>query len=333
MQITRPKALRRGDTISVIAPAGPVVRERIEKAFDFLRARGYRIKTHGEVFRKTGYLAGDDSTRAGELMAAFADPESTAVWCARGGYGVSRILARLDYDLIARHPKIFVGFSDITGLHLAFQNLTGLVTFHGPNLQDGFGAAEPMSPTTEAALWKSISADGAHATGMQLSTYAEDGVAGVKLRALVPGIANGRLTGGNLSVLAGLIGTAYDIDTEGRILFLEDVNEPMYRVDRYLAQLSLTGKLQAAAGVLLGGFTFDESEPNESPEAMRALLDEYFGALEVPVLAGLPAGHQRENWALPIGGLVEVNASARRVTLLESPVLRDVGNDLDRSEG
>lgn len=334
MQITRPKALRRGDTISVIAPAGPVVRERIEKAFEFLRARGYRIKTHGEVFRKTGYLAGDDSTRAGELMAAFADPESTAVWCARGGYGVSRILSRLDYDLIARHPKVFVGFSDITGLHLAFQNLTGLVTFHGPNLQDGFGAAEPMSPTTEAALWKSIAADGEHTTGMQLSTYAEDAVAGVSIQALVPGIANGRLTGGNLSVLAGLVGTPYDVDTEGRILFLEDVNEPVYRVDRYLSQLALAGKLKAAAGILLGSFNFDEADPNETPEKMNALLAEYFGPLEVPVLTGLPAGHQRENWALPIGGLVEVNANARRVTLVESPVLRtsndrEVASDRD----
>lgn len=321
MQITRPKALRRGDTISVIAPAGPVVRERIEKAFAFLTRRGYRIKTHGDVFRKSGYLAGDDSTRAGELMAAFADPESTAVWCARGGYGVSRILARLDYDLLARHPKVFVGFSDITALHLALQNRTGLVTFHGPNLQDGFSAAEPMSPTTEAALWRAISLDGERAAGMQLTTYAEDGVAGVRLRAIVPGIANGRLTGGNLSVLAGLVGTPYDLDTEDRILFLEDVNEPLYRLDRYLAQLSLAGKLKAAAGVLLGGFTFDKGEAGESPDAVDALLDEYFGQLEMPVLAGLPAGHHRENWALPISGLVEVNANSRRVTLVENPVI------------
>ncbi|MGE3639848.1 MAG: LD-carboxypeptidase [Pirellulales bacterium] len=321
MQITRPKSLRRGDTISVIAPAGPVVRERLEKAFAFLTSRGYRIKTHGDVFRKTGYLAGDDSTRAGELMAAFADPESRAVWCARGGYGVARLLGRLDYDLIQRHPKVFVGFSDITGLHLAFQNRASLVTFHGPNLQDGFGAAEPMSETTEAALWRTIAPDGELDTGMQLATYAEDGVADVRLRAIVPGIANGRLTGGNLSVLAGLIGTPYDVETEGRILFLEDVNEPVYRVDRYLAQLSLAGKLRAAAGVLLGSFNFDEGEPSESADAMNAILNEYFGQLEVPVLAGLPAGHQKENWALPISGLVEVNANARRVTLVENPVV------------
>ena len=320
MQPVKPKALRRSDTISVIAPAGPVVRERIEKAFEHLRSLGYRIKTHGDVFRSRGYLAGDDSTRAGELMAAFADPESKAVWCARGGYGVVRLLDRLDFDLIGRHPKVFIGFSDITALHLAIQNRTGLVTFHGPNLQDGFGAAEGMSPTTEAALWRVIALEQQNSTGMQLSTYAESGVCDVTLRAIVPGIANGRLTGGNLSVLAGLVGTPYEVDTAGRILFLEDVNEPVYRVDRYLAQLALAGKLQAAAGIVLGGFTFDEGPASDAASAMAELLDEYFGKLEVPVLAGLPAGHQRENWVLPMGALVEVNADARRVSVIEHPV-------------
>ncbi len=320
MQPVKPKALRRGDTISVVAPAGPVVRERIEKAFDALRSRGYRIKTHGDLFRKSGYLAGDDSTRAGELMAAFADPESTAVWCARGGYGVVRLLDRLDFELLGRHPKVFIGFSDITALHLALQNRTGLVTFHGPNLQDGFGAADGMSPTTEAALWRTIAAEQQDATGMQLSTYAESGVSDVTLRAIVPGVANGRLTGGNLSVIAGLVGTPFEVDTAGRILFLEDVDEPVYRVDRYLAQLALAGKLQSAAGILLGGFTMNEGATSGFDSEMAALLDEYFDKLAVPVLVGLPAGHQRENWVLPINALVEVNADARRVSVIEHPV-------------
>jgi muramoyltetrapeptide carboxypeptidase len=321
MQIVRPKALRRGDTISVVAPAGPVVRERVEKAFAYLQSLGYRIKTHGDVFRKSGYLAGDDSTRAGELLDAFADPESNAVWCVRGGYGVARILARLDYELVQRYPKVFVGFSDITGLHLAFQNLTGLVTFHGPNLQDGFGAAEPMSSTTEAALWRTIAPVKTEASGLQLTTFAESGANGVALRAIRPGVANGRLTGGNLSVLAGLLGTPYEVDTADRILFLEDVNEEVYRVDRYLAQLALAGKLRDAAGIMLGGFTYDEAKDPNAESALAALMDEYFGALDVPVLAGLPAGHQRENWTLPIGGLVEVNADARRVNIVEPPVI------------
>jgi muramoyltetrapeptide carboxypeptidase len=319
MQPRKPKALRCGDTISVVAPAGPVVRERIEKAFAYLRSLGYRIKTHGDVFRARGYLAGDDKTRADELMAAFADPESTAVWCARGGYGVARILDRLDYDLIGRHPKVFVGFSDITALHLALQNCTGLVTFHGPNLQDGFGAAEDMSTTTAAALWRAIAPEQS-ATATPRYTYAETGVGGVTLRTIAPGTAKGRLTGGNISVLAGLIGTPFEVDTTGRILFLEDVDEPVYRIDRYLAQLALAGKLRAAAGVLLGRFTFGDHSESGVESALAELLDEYLAKLAVPVLAGLPAGHQRENWTLPINAPVEINTEARRVSVVERPV-------------
>lgn len=315
MEPIKPRPLRPGDTISVVAPAGPVKRERIEKAFALLELRGYRIKTHGDVFRARGYLAGDDDTRAGELLAAFADPESTAVWCARGGYGVGRILERLDYEHIRRHPKVFVGFSDITLLHLALQNRTGLVTYHGPNLQDGFGAAEPMSPTTEAALWRAIG--GAE---QPTYTYAETGTDGIALRTIAPGAARGRLTGGNLSVLAGIMGSRYEIETAGRILLLEDVDEPVYRVDRYFAQLALAGKLQAVAGVMLGGFTYDQPPEAGTDTALAELMSDYFGRLGVPVLAGLPAGHQRENWALPLNTLVELDADAGRVRVVESPV-------------
>jgi muramoyltetrapeptide carboxypeptidase len=313
----KPNALRRGDVISVIAPAGPVVRKRIEKAFAELRSRGYRIKTHGDVFRASGYLAGDDETRAAELMAAFTDPESKAVWCARGGYGVARILDRIDFDLIRRHPKVFVGFSDITALHLALQNHTGMVTFHGPNLQDGFGADDGISKTTEDALWRAITA------ASHDSTFAESGVSDVTLRTVVPGVAQGRLTGGNLAVLAGLMGTPFEIETAGRILFLEDINEESYRVDRYLAQLSLAGKLQAAAGVVLGNFSMEDASDLSAESALAEPLDEYLGKLGIPVLAGLPAGHQRENWCLPINGLIEVDADARRVRLLEQFVSPD----------
>ena len=319
MNPIKARVLRRGDTISVIAPAGPVDRGRVERALDRLRALGYRLKTHGDIFRARGYLAGDDETRALEIMDAFADPESTAVWCARGGYGIVRLLERLDYDVIRCHPKVFVGFSDITALHLAIQNRTGLVTFHGPNLQDGFGAADGMSATTEAALWRAISAD-APSVG-QGDTLAESGVGGVTLRALSPGVASGRITGGNLSVLCGLVGTPFEIETAGRILFLEDVNEPLYRIDRYLAQLALAGKLREAAGILLGGFTFDQQSPAESDAALLDLFQEYFGGLSVPAVAGFPAGHQRENWAWPMNAMVDVNADAGRVRMLERPVV------------
>jgi muramoyltetrapeptide carboxypeptidase len=318
MQPVKPQALRPGDVISVVAPAGPVARERIELAFARLQSRGYRIKTHGDVFRKQGYLAGDDQTRAAELMTAFTDPESTAVWCARGGYGVARILDRLDYDILRRHPKVFVGFSDITALHLALQNRTGLATFHGPNLQDGFGREDEMSPATEAALWRAIAPESIAGAEFPY-TYAEFGTDGMSLRTVAPGVAQGRLTGGNLAVLAGLLGTPFEIETAGRILLLEDINEEGYRVDRYLAQLALAGKLRSLAGVALGDFSL-EAGSESAATALVEPLHEYLGKLGVPVLAGLPAGHQRENWCLPINALVEVDADARRLRVLERPV-------------
>src|SRR3954470_15691686 len=155
--IIKPRALRRGDAISVVAPAGPVNRERMELALARVKERGFTIKTYGDLYRSSGYLAGDDATRAAELMAAFADPETNAVWCARGGYGVARILDRLDFDVIRQNPKVFIGFSDITLLHTAIHQRTGLITFHGPNLQDGFGKPEEMPPPSEAALWRNVS--------------------------------------------------------------------------------------------------------------------------------------------------------------------------------
>jgi muramoyltetrapeptide carboxypeptidase len=315
----KPNALQRGDTISVVAPAGPVDRQRINRALDRLRERGFRTKVYGDIYRSQGYLAGGDTTRGGELMAAFADPETTAVWCARGGYGVSRLLDRIDFDLIRRHPKVLIGFSDITALHLAIHQRTDLVTFHGPNLQDGFGKADDMPAASEAALWRAMLGE-KQANDAQGWTYDVAGVNKTSLRAIRGGAARGRLTGGNLSVLAGLMGTPFEIDTAGRILFLEDVGERLYRVDRYLSQLWLAGKLQAAAGVLLGSFSYDDDEPGESEAAVAGLFDDYFGRLDVPVLAGFPAGHTKHNFTLPIGALVEMDVADKRVRVCENTV-------------
>jgi muramoyltetrapeptide carboxypeptidase len=318
METIKPKALRRGDAIGVVAPAGPLDRERIDRALARLRQRGFRTKTYGNIYRSRGYLAGDDATRAAELMAAFSDPETAAVWCARGGYGVARLLDRLDFDVIRLHPKVFVGFSDITALHLAIHKRTGLVTFHGPNLQDGFGKTDDMLAANETALWRAVWAE---EQSDPPSGYALDAVRMEQnsLRTIRPGRATGQLTGGNLAVLAGLMGTPFEIETAGRILFLEDVGERLYRIDRYLAQLWLAGKVQEPAGVLLGIFSYEE-EPSEPPEALAELFDDYFGRLKVPVLAGFPAGHARENLTLPMGALVEIDAGDKRLAVCENAV-------------
>jgi muramoyltetrapeptide carboxypeptidase len=317
--ITKPGALRRGDTIGVVAPAGPVNRERIDRALARVHQRGFRTKTYGDIYRSRDYLAGDDETRADEFMAAFADPETTAVWCARGGYGVARILDRLDFRVIGRHPKIFIGFSDITLLHIAIQQRVGLLTFHGPNLQDGFGKPDDMPAANERALWQAVMPG--ESMGAQYGyAYILTDVDGGQLRPLAPGVARGPLLGGNLAVIAGVTGTPFEIETVGRILFLEDISERLYRIDRYLSQLRLAGKLDALAGVLLGEFSYEEGDQVESEAAIDRLFQEYLAPLEIPVLAGFPAGHGQLNLTLPMGAVVAVDADTGRVTVLESPV-------------
>jgi len=319
VDVLKPKALRHGDTIGIVVPAGPVDRPRIDRALRRVEQRGFRIKTYGDIYRSADYLAGDDVTRAQELMDAFADRETAAVWCARGGYGVVRLLERIDFDLIRRNAKVFIGFSDITALHIAIQQRCGLVTFHGPNLQDGFGKMDDMPAANEAGLWRAVLADRQSETqpGYEFEVTEMDHVA---LRPLTAGLATGPVTGGNLAVLSGLMGTPFEIETAGRVLFLEDVSERLYRIDRYLAQLALADKLQSAAGVVVGSFSYEEGEQAESESAVNALLEEYLGGLGVPVVAGFPVGHARYNLTLPMGVPVKLDADAGRVTLLANPV-------------
>ncbi len=329
--LIKPFTLKKGDAIGIIAPAGPINRERFDRALGRLRSRGFEFKFYGDIYRSSGYLAGDDDTRANELMAAFADPETAAVWCARGGYGVLRLIDRIDFDVIRQNPKAFVGFSDITALHVAINQRAGLITFHGPNIQDGFGKPDDMPPPNELALWQNLC--GQAAIGQSLHPVDQAGPqstaayeydlhasANAAPRTIRGGVATGPLIGGNLSVLCGMLGTPFEVETEGQILFLEDIGERLYRVDRYLTQLRLAGKLNEVAGVLLGDFSYDATDQREDSADIARFMQEFFSPLGIPVLAGFPAGHEAINLTLPIGGLVELDADAGRVTLLESPV-------------
>lgn len=323
--IIKPRAVRQGDTIGVIVPAGPVDRERIERALGRVQERGFRVKTYGDIYRKRNYLAGDDATRAAELNAAFADPATSIIWCARGGYGVVRILDRIDFDLIRRNPKVLIGFSDITLLHTAIYQRTGLITFHGPNLQDGFGKPDDMPAPNEAALWQALGAresgarSGSPATPHKGYQFDFGGVDSLALLPIAGGIATGPLVGGNLAVLAGVMGTPFEIETAGCVLFLEDVSERAYRIDRYLSQFKLAGKLPAVAGILLGNFSYDEGDKADDQKDALTVLEEYLGPLGVPVLAGFPAGHERFNLALPMGAQLRIDADQRSVTVCECP--------------
>ncbi len=319
MQPIYPKALRSGDTIALVAPASPVKRRRIELAIKRLEAMGFHIKLYGDLYRKHGYLAGDDTTRAEELMAAFVDPEVSAIFPARGGTGVTRLLDLLDYNVIRRHPKIVAGFSDITALHLALQSQTGLVTFHSPHPMDGIGVPDGLSDLSERTYWRALMAEEyGHERGYEIPLTDQERES---IDTMFPGKATGRIVGGNLALVVALMGTPYEIDTNDNILLLEDINEQPYRIDRCLSQLKLAGKLDTLAGVLLGQFTNCEAQPDDKSLTLDELFQGYFGELDIPVLQNFPTGHCRDNATLPLNVEVEMDADAKKVKVLENPVL------------
>lgn len=346
-----PVALQPGDTIAFVAPAGLLERPRMELAKRRLEALGFVVKVPNDLFRSRGYLAGEDQRRADELMAAFRDPEVDAVFPGTGGYGATRMLHLIDYDVIRENPKVFIGFSDITALHLAIRKKTGLITFHSPVPMWGLGSKENLHPFAEKYFWRALlrseyfdsqgralptgysystPANGPWAAGLQDATDGLPARTGTgskppvarapQIKAIVPGVGRGRLIGGNLSLIVALMGTEFEIDTDGAVLFLEDVGERPYRIDRCLSQLRLAGKFDHVAGVILGQFSDCKPEKDKPSLTLEQVFDDYFGKLAVPVIGNFPAGHSRYNATLPLGALVEVDANAGRMTVLENPV-------------
>lgn len=303
MALTLPPRLPAGGQLALIAPAGPGSLDA-DQAHAWAALHGYRLKIYPGVFEKTGYLAGPDARRLDDLHAAFEDPTVDAILCLRGGYGTPRLLEHIDYRLIGRHPKPFVGYSDITALHHAFIERAGLLTFHGPLFR---AELLPRQQPGEQALLRMLRGELgqgdviAHPADWPLST-------------LCPGQAEGPLLGGNLSLLCAMAGTPWAIKAEGAVLFIEDVNEPLYKVDRLLTQLRQAGTLAGLAGVLVGDFAGIGSEQ------LRPLLEEFFAPLGIPVLAGWRSGHCQPNLTLPLGARVVLDADGQVLRLGQAVV-------------
>jgi muramoyltetrapeptide carboxypeptidase len=317
-----PKALKKGGTVALVRPASPSFDYKAnEIAAEIVASLGFVPELMENAAKKLGYLAGTDAERAADLNAAFADPKVDAIWCIGGGYGTSRILPHLDYETIRKNPKPFIGYSDITGTLNAIHRLTGLVTFHGPV------AEGTMSEYTLAAFRKVV-VDGAAGRIAEPPPFVpREGVVERENRVwkLAPGKAKGRLVGGNISVFSTLVGTPFEPELKGRILFLEEVGEDPYRIDRWLTQFLLTGKLSGLAGVALGKFADCDPAPEHSLSLLgswswQEVCADRLGKLGIPVVAGLCFGHVRDKATLPLGVLAELDADAGTLTLLESAV-------------
>ncbi len=322
-----PKRLQQGDTIMFVAPASDLSKERMMLARERLEERGYKIKQRDDLFAKDGYLAGSDQRRADELMQAFLDPEVKAVFPGTGGYGTMRILDLLDYEAIRANPKIFIGFSDITALHAAINRKAGLITWHSPNPMWGLGGEAKIEKWESNYLTK-FSEKYFFAAMEQFKgeqphplSYTIEIPEGVPRPMRVgSGVARGRLTGGNLSLVAALEGTPYALDTRDAILLIEDVREAPYRIDRMLRQLKLAGKLDHLRGAVLGQFTkSSDREDNEEDDPwylVNGVLRQYFEPLGIPVLMNYPVGHHKMNATLPLGGQVEIDADTGSLRVL-----------------
>jgi muramoyltetrapeptide carboxypeptidase len=318
-KIIKPKRLRRGDTVGLIAPAGYVDDEEYQRAVLNLENLGFKVKPGKNVRRRKGYLAGTDKERLEDLHWAFGDAETKAVWCVRGGYGVTRILPAIDYELVRKNPKIFIGYSDITALHLAISQTTGLVTFHGP-----VASSEYSDYTKNHAL--NVLMNPSAPYKIEISDYNKANESSLyKTQIITKGKARGELTGGNLSLLAALAGTAFALkNTKGKILFIEDVNEPPYKVDRMLTQLHQTIEMRALAGVAFGIFEDNNSRRRSLENSSTSLLEvlrDRLGDLKIPVVYGLSFGHIRDQFTLPLGIEAELDAENATLTFLESGVI------------
>ncbi len=312
----RPAALKPGDTIAFVAPAGHAELNRIRVYAASLEKEGYRVLIpEGIERRRHHYLAGTDEERADELNRMIRDPKVRAIFPVAGGYGLTRIIDRIDYAALRKDPKIITGYSDLTALHLAIASQVHLITFHSPMPQHNLWQGDkPKFAFAAESFRRTVFAD-RYAKGESGYTIALPD--GDRPATLVGGVAKGRLLGGNLSLICATVGTPYALQARGKILLIEDVNEAPYRVDRMLSQLRLAGVLDAVSGVVAGSFC--ESDHPDARELDR-VLREGLGKLKVPVVIGFPVGHNPHNATLPEGGQVELDADKGTLRLLENPV-------------
>ena len=315
-RLIKPPRLKAGDLVGLIAPGGVVDDALIEKCVKNLESLGMRVKVSINIRAARGGYAGTVAQRVDDLHAMFLDREVKAIWPARGGSGCVHLLPKINYSLIRNHPKILIGYSDITALLLAIYRHAGLVTFHGPVASSTFSdysvahlKAVLMEP--QARFDINMSAQNAE-KALQEPQFAR--------RTLREGVATGRLVGGNLSVLTAMVGTPYAAEFSGSIMFLEEIGEAPYRIDRMLTQLSQSGALKNIAGAMLGVFQKAVAIDGEASLTLNEVLDDHFAQPKTPSVYGFSFGHIAQQFTIPIGVRARLDTANATLTLLESAV-------------
>ncbi len=316
-KLIKPKRLREGDVVGLITPSGHVNQDKIDKSVRNIEALGLRVKLGKHIREGRGNYAGAVWQRLEDLHAMFADPEVKGIWAATGGSGAISLLPHIDYKLIRNNPKALVGYSDITALHLAISRKTGLVTFHGPVASSSFG--EYAVRHLRAVLMESKAS---HVIEMSPGNAAQVAQRpNFALRTLQHGVREGRLTGGNLSLVAALAGTPYGTEYAKSILFLEDISEAPYRVDRMMTQLDLSLGFNQAAALMLGIFHKCEATDGEPSLTLAETVDDHVARLQIPAVYGYSFGHIADQFTLPMGVNARLDTQAQTLTLLEPAVL------------
>jgi muramoyltetrapeptide carboxypeptidase len=302
--LSRPGLLKHGDRVRLIAPASPFDPDLFQAGQRVLENLGLVPVIDRDAFARDGFLAGADRRRAEQLTSALLEEDTRAVWCIRGGYGTARLLPLLDLPRLRRHPKLVIGFSDATALLVQLSRPGGFVTIHGPVV-----IQLSRLPGTDLRWLKALLCEGTAPRALPLGGT----------RTLVPGIAEGRLAAGNLAILASLAGTPFAPDFRDAVLFIEDVGEEAYRLDRLFWQIVSAGLLRRVRGIVVGELTGCKPEGTGRHSARR-VLERAVAALGVPAVSGAAFGHGRRNLALPVGVRARLDAGSRTVTLLEPAV-------------
>ena len=309
MRMIKPRALKKGDTIGLVGISGAMhdPETHFDQMLAGIEALGFNVVIADSCREQYGYLSGSDESRARGLNQMFADDRVDAVVCMRGGYGVHRMLDRVDFDVIRANPKVLLGYSDITALHTAIHEKVGMVTLHGPMPSTDWHS---MDAFTRDSLWRALTS--AEPLGAVRNPE------GVEPKCVVPGKCRGMLVGGNLTLIASACGTPYALNAEGKVLLLEDVGVKVYRLDSMLTQLRQAGLFEQCAGVVLGGFTRCPEEYERYALHLEDVVNDIIVPAGKPVLANMMIGHVATKITVPLGVECELNATARTLTMTEA---------------